>query len=235
MKEDIAIDALRQVKEVLDKYDIEFWLDSGALLGIMRDGHLIPWDNDIDLCIWYNDTSKISLGASAYNDFCSKNFDLYFLDDKIVVDKKDCPVNISLFHSTDGRAVRLPYLLYGSNIVGKFLRNIWWLFSVSYYGKAFKTKKTMLVKLTQILPTSLRKKIASITSRISKKFGCREIVWSVPKPFFTNLSEINFHDMGLKIPSNVSEYLTFRYGNDWEIPKKGWDSLTQDGAIEKAK
>lgn len=233
MKEDIAIDNLHQVKEVLDKYGIEFWLDSGVLLGIMRNGHLIPWDNDIDLCIWYNDAPKISLGTSAYDDFCSRNFDLYFLDDKIVVDKKDCPVNISLFHLTDEKAVRPPYLLYGSNPVGKFLRNLWWLFSVSYYGKIFKTKKTMLVKLTQILPINLRKKIASIILKISKKFGCREITWSVPKHFFTNLSEINFHDMGLKIPSNVSEYLTFRYGNDWITPKRNWDSLARDGAVEK--
>ncbi len=235
MKEEAVIEILRQVDKVLSRFGIVYWLDSGVLLGIMRDGHIIPWDNDIDLCMWDEDAHMLGPGTAAYEALCSRNFDLYFLDDKIVIDKDNCPVNISLFHPAGDKAVRSPYLLYGRSVFGKFLRSIWWLFSVSYYGKKLRTKKTMAVRLVQTLPFGMRKKLASIASAIAKKFGCREIVWSVPRHFFTNLSEINFHDMGLKIPSNVSEYLTFRYGNDWEIPKKGWDSLTQDGAIEKAK
>ena len=38
MNEDVAIDALRQVKEVFDEYGIEYWLDYGTLLGAIRDG-----------------------------------------------------------------------------------------------------------------------------------------------------------------------------------------------------
>ena len=59
MNEKLAIKALREVKKMLDKHNITYWLDAGTLLGAMRDGKLIPWDNDIDLGTWYKDIDKI--------------------------------------------------------------------------------------------------------------------------------------------------------------------------------
>ncbi|GAH36594.1 unnamed protein product, partial [marine sediment metagenome] len=47
MDEKIAIDTLKCVKNVLDNYGIEFWLDTGTLLGAVREGKIIPWDSDI--------------------------------------------------------------------------------------------------------------------------------------------------------------------------------------------
>lgn len=37
--------------EILNQADIPYTLDAGTLLGIVRDGDLIPWDNDIDLML----------------------------------------------------------------------------------------------------------------------------------------------------------------------------------------
>ncbi len=34
---------------LLEKNGIPYWLDDGTLLGIIRDGILLPWDNDIDI------------------------------------------------------------------------------------------------------------------------------------------------------------------------------------------
>lgn len=40
---------LSRTKYVLDKNRIEYWLDKGTLLGIIRDFELIPWEYDVDL------------------------------------------------------------------------------------------------------------------------------------------------------------------------------------------
>ncbi|MEA1899071.1 MAG: LicD family protein [Bacteroidota bacterium] len=37
--------------DLLQKNNIPFWLEAGTLLGIYRDGDLIPWDHDADLSI----------------------------------------------------------------------------------------------------------------------------------------------------------------------------------------
>lgn len=37
MNEKTAIKSLQQVKRVFDKYNVEYWLDVGTLLGAVRD------------------------------------------------------------------------------------------------------------------------------------------------------------------------------------------------------
>lgn len=39
------------VCELLERVGIEAWLHAGSLLGAVRDGEFIAWDNDLDLCV----------------------------------------------------------------------------------------------------------------------------------------------------------------------------------------
>lgn len=42
----------------LNKYGIDYHLEGGTLLGIVRDGDLLPWDHDVDISINYADAKK---------------------------------------------------------------------------------------------------------------------------------------------------------------------------------
>ena len=42
---------LLDVKDVFDKYELDFWPIQGTFLGLYRDGDIIPYDNDVDLAI----------------------------------------------------------------------------------------------------------------------------------------------------------------------------------------
>lgn len=44
--------------DFLNKYDIPYFLEGGTLLGIVRDGDLLPWDHDVDISIRYQDAEK---------------------------------------------------------------------------------------------------------------------------------------------------------------------------------
>ena len=42
---------LLDTTEILNAAGVSYFLDAGALLGLVRDGDLIPWDRDLDLLI----------------------------------------------------------------------------------------------------------------------------------------------------------------------------------------
>ena len=44
--------------EILKKNKLKYWLGQGTLLGIVRDGNLIDWDHDIDICMWPEEIEK---------------------------------------------------------------------------------------------------------------------------------------------------------------------------------
>ena len=55
-----ACELLENMKQILDKNNILFWLDFGTLLGAYRDKDFISYDCDIDIAILYED-AELSL------------------------------------------------------------------------------------------------------------------------------------------------------------------------------
>ncbi|WP_049939498.1 LicD family protein [Natronomonas pharaonis] len=43
----------------LETNKVAYWVDLGNLLGLVREGHLISWDDDIDLGVWSTDVEKV--------------------------------------------------------------------------------------------------------------------------------------------------------------------------------
>ena len=43
---------------LFQKKNIFYWLCHGTLLGIVRDNELIPWDHDIDIAVWSDDSKR---------------------------------------------------------------------------------------------------------------------------------------------------------------------------------
>jgi phosphorylcholine metabolism protein LicD len=43
---------LRRVTRVLEVFRIPYWLEGGTQIGIVREGRLLPWDDDMDISIY---------------------------------------------------------------------------------------------------------------------------------------------------------------------------------------
>jgi len=79
-------DNLLKFKEVMDRAKIPFVMIFGGLLGLMREGDLISWDNDVDFACFCQDHTKIHLVVEEL-----KNQGFY------IPDKNECPHNDHYF------------------------------------------------------------------------------------------------------------------------------------------
>lgn len=58
-KQQVAVNALFELKRICDKHGIRFYLLAGTALGAVRHGGMIPWDDDIDVGLMYEDLKKL--------------------------------------------------------------------------------------------------------------------------------------------------------------------------------
>ncbi len=64
------LDILKEFDAICQKHHIPYWLDSGTLIGAVRHGGFVPWDDDVDVCVLKKDQKRIrqimqqELGAS---------------------------------------------------------------------------------------------------------------------------------------------------------------------------
>ena len=53
------LNILKEFDRICRIHNIDYWLDSGNLIGAVRHGGFIPWDDDIDVCVMKKDCKKL--------------------------------------------------------------------------------------------------------------------------------------------------------------------------------
>lgn len=67
------LDDLYYLLEKMDKIfrtnNIKYWIDAGTLLGAVRHNGIIPWDDDIDICIMIDNKDKFLALRKEFNNY----------------------------------------------------------------------------------------------------------------------------------------------------------------------
>jgi len=236
MDEKVAIESLKQIKEVFDKLDIEFWLDLGTLLGAVRDGKFISWDNDIDLGMWGPINNKI---YTASRELKNKGFKIHIWEweGRISIAAENFCSEVYVYNLINDKATTKWFThRYKKKISGYILDYLHRIISeqrrVAENSHMPVFVEYILYKLINVLSIHLRERLAKFILSLYEKTGCA-IHLSIPGYYFNNLSDIQFYGLKFKVPAKTEDYLSYRYGKDWRIPKKNYIHYIEDGAITK--
>jgi len=236
-KEQLLIDILQQVKEVLGEHGIEFWLDCGTLLGAVRDGKFIPWEHDLDFGMWQADLND-EIKRALSKDFNNRGYNTRFADDHVNIAKRGNTstfADINFYHLSGDEAIKPTRLAIDQigRLAGYFSK-IWTnphLYEVKRSSALVKrVGMWLIIRTGRAIPAFVRRPIARFFSRVYKQRS-RDISWVVPAHFFHRLSTIRFYGQEFRIPADIEAYLSYRYGEDWRVPKKSWVTECEDGAI----
>lgn len=247
MNKEITLEELKEIEfEILQtihsfcvQNDLRYYLCGGTLLGAVRHGGFIPWDDDIDICMPREDYEKFISSFTHVPGYTMLSFpqsEGYFLPfikvcdnrtllkETIVKDIPNCGVFVDIF-PLDGLSDDLDNatkILQKSNFLMKL--NTEYVLREKTIGSI----KHLIKRLVcMILP---QKKVLSYLISCSKKYsfdtsvfvgvafgfyGEREIM---PKEIFSERVEIAFENSLFFAPLKYEQYLTTLYGDFMQPP-----------------
>lgn len=219
---------LTQVQNTLDKYGVLFWLDCGTLLGLVRDGCFIDWDDDIDLGTWEHDVSK-ELKDKIGNDLLRKGYYVITYDTYMNISNKNVKADIKFYRKVNGFAVEPKYL--PKNIFSKILHVLSVLLVTTKKYNISTPHYYFIQRIFLIIPRIIKNILSKYFRYLSIKVGSINITESVPVKYFNDFEILTFSGMEFNIPKDYKNYLKYRYGSNWIIPDSDWITERDDKSV----
>ena len=234
---------LRDIDEICKKHDIQYFLCGGTMLGAVRYGHSIPWDDDLDIGMLREDFDKFRKVCQEehpeiynYSSHVNKSGSHYIVD-KLRLNGTYFTTKFSSVHEyPDGLFIDV--LVYDRTTNNKFLGNLQCkllhklarVIEIRWYNRPrksyyYKSSKRLL-PLLRLFPVGFYNKLFEfIIKFFTKTKNARYVIDSTGKlqikgPFpIDGLEEVQRvpYDEGFMapIPKDYTNYLTFDYGPNY--------------------
>ncbi len=207
---------LNWICNLLNEYRVEYWIDSGTLLGLAREGRVIEGDHDLDISMWSGNEEQLKKILPAVKkrgykvsvkNYRGLNFKYKFSP---CFKSSSLDIDISLFRQEQNYAwcpqvYCMPYPFVNKNL-------FYYLYALPH-------------RIIQEI--FIRKGAVSLHNWPWTTTYKVYMMW-IPGRFFKETA--SFYD-GIPVPKDYRDYLVFRYGQ-WQVPRKDWFFIFDDGAIK---
>ncbi len=203
-----ALKLLEVTINTLNEHNIKYYLDFGTLIGAVRDKGFIPWDDDVDICLF--DEKDYHKAVDLLNSIAKQGF----------------RTSLNTFYES----IRdRKYKIMKNKQSGIFVdeKEINFTNIHNYKTARVKTNTSPFVSLFTNQSTIYLDIFFKYVYKNNNYWMALNRINKVDV-MVDELIEINFYHLKCTIPKNYDEYLTAVYGN-WKIPNKSWiqtDNLT---------
>lgn len=236
----IALDILIEFDRICRKYDIKYILAAGTLLGAVRHKGFIPWDDDVDVFMLYEEWQK-------FVEVYEKEIDnerFFVRTQETDVDDNLCFFQIkhnNTIYCKEGRKEYnthrgvfidiLPYYNGANNYLShkiqekvcKFLKTVTWAHMGAQSERIFVKRKWYEFLQKNISNKSSSSLFYKIANRYAKsEYLCYLYVKRNPykkginqRKYFEDLVEIEFENHMFYVPREYEEFLEYSYSKDY--------------------
>lgn len=216
-------DFIETVTEIFKKNNLEVFIDCGTLLGIVRDGKILPWDNDLDFAVFEKHLNDKIINTLC-NDFEELGFKFYFKKNHIhIFHASGVYADVNIFKLVSENYISENY--YPANMFDKFLYLIYESINFNYPDKS-PSKNILKYFIHQIIirlfSNTKEKPICRfLTNYIERRMSLHwlDLSLSIPHGYLSAFKLLNHKYL---VPSSTDEYLKFKYGQGWKIPDSNW-------------
>lgn len=242
---DLELMMLKDIDALCEKHDIKYFLCGGTMLGAVRYGHSIPWDDDLDIGMLRKDFDKFrrvcleeqNTDLYNYSSYWSRSGSHYIVD-KVRLNNTYFSTRYSSIHEyQDG--VFIDVLVYdqtsNNRLIGMLHSRIVHMLSkiieLRWYnrprsGRRRKIRETLMLPFLRIFPIGFYHTIFEHVLTIFKnKKNAKYIIDSTGKlqkkgPFsiegLEDVQRVPFDEGFMApIPEDYTNYLTFDYGPNY--------------------
>jgi len=208
---------LARLSKTLEEHGVNYWLNAGTLLGIVRDQCLISSDRDMDIGIWDEEVPKAlsaiqRLADAGYGQMSTRSYEGNICKIKIKPTSENGSrlVDIDVYRrSGDFAWCPQPVSRAGQRVLG--LRSV----------------KTVYNALSRFIRRWQNNGMGG--ARVSPMLY-QVHTWWIPRHYFEDVVSIELDGCRMLVPRESESYLEYRYGN-WRVPQPGWNALADDPTL----
>ena len=216
----------KDVCALLRQHNVNYWVCHGTLLGIIREGRLLPWDHDIDFAVWDFEVSK-ELIISIFVD-AGYEQELVFGDmDCLHFYGKSKKIDVS-FYKKDNNTAFIKWVAPSESAFMKACIDCVQIICTDYDIKKIELAVSGFKRLTHISLIQVSRMIKRLLTSKAKEFMYHSLVkrlnykgYSYPYSLM-EFKDIKYNDFLISVPVDSKKCLEITYGEDWAIPKKNY-------------